>query len=104
MSGANPTVATVRGDVVTLINTYPLESQEELEWIKCEIEDFTLNMVRYLPGFISASLFEAENSFTNVAQWESKEAFLAFFNDPKVSERIAKIEARIQPTVRISRL
>ena len=105
MGGTEPIVATVRADVVTLINSYPaVGSQEELEWVKKEAEDFTLNVARHFPGFISANLFETENSVINVVQWESKEAFQAFRSDPKVTEGIAKIEARIQPTVRVCRL
>jgi len=105
MNTTEKIVATVRGDIISLINMFPdIQSQEEMKQINNEIEDFTLNVARYFPGFVSANLFKSENSVTNIVQWESEEALHTFLSDPKVKEHLGKFTRYVKPAVKICRL
>ena len=70
---------------VTLINTYvvaPERAEELLEFLARS----TLEVIRYVPGFVSANLHvnSERTQVVNYAQWTSREAVAAARNNPKV--------------------
>ena len=78
--------------VVTLINTFtvdPANQQRLLELWQAATED----VMRHQPGFVSASIHRSYDGtkVINYAQWESREAFAAMFQDPQASAQLTKL-------------
>jgi heme-degrading monooxygenase HmoA len=93
-SQANPPEAQIRANanLVTLINVFtvdPADQQELVERWKTATEE----AMRHQPGFISASVHRSLDGtkVINYAQWESREAFTAMFQDPKASAEMARL-------------
>jgi heme-degrading monooxygenase HmoA len=79
-------------DVVTLINVFtvdPANQQRLLELWQSATEE----VMRHLPGFVSASIHRSLDGtkVINYAQWESREAFAAMFDDPQASAQLKEL-------------
>lgn len=66
----------VENELVTLINVFTVEPQNQDKLIKI-LERATEEVMRYIPGFISANIHRSLDGVrvVNYAQWKSKEAF-----------------------------
>jgi quinol monooxygenase YgiN len=86
--------STIRADVplVTLINVFTVqpENQDRLVelWQKATDE-----VIRHLPGFISANIHRSLDGtkVVNYAQWENREAFAAMLQDPQASALLSDL-------------
>jgi heme-degrading monooxygenase HmoA len=63
-------------ELITLINVFTVEPQNQDRLIKI-LEQATEEVMRHLPGFISANIHRSLDGVrvVNYAQWKSKEAF-----------------------------
>ena len=63
-------------DLITLINVFSVEPQNQDKLIKI-LEKATDEVMRHLPGFISANIHRSLDGIrvVNYAQWKNKEAF-----------------------------
>jgi len=79
--------ATIRvgAPIFTIVIEFTVGPEDQLRLLE-HIDRFGQDVVRYLPGFISASLHRSIDGtrVINYAQWESKEAWQAFMNNPAV--------------------
>jgi heme-degrading monooxygenase HmoA len=93
-SQTNRPAARIRADadVVTLINVFTVNPSRQQQLVDCWREA-TEDVMRHLPGFISASIHRTFDGtkVINYAQWESREAFAAMFQDPRASEQLSKL-------------
>lgn len=66
----------VGNELVTLINVFTVEPQNQDKLIKI-LERATEEVMRYMPGFVSANIHRSLDGVrvVNYAQWRSKEAF-----------------------------
>jgi heme-degrading monooxygenase HmoA len=83
-----------KAPVVTLINVFTVDpaNQEQLvELWRAATED----VMRHQPGFVSASIHRSYDGtkVIDYAQWESREAFAAMFQNPQASEHLTKLAA-----------
>jgi quinol monooxygenase YgiN len=71
---------------VTLINVFTVEPEKQQALLD-HLAKFSENTVSAFPGFISATFHASFDGkrVTNVAQWESQEAFHAFLRSPEAS-------------------
>jgi heme-degrading monooxygenase HmoA len=78
--------------VVTLINVFTVEADRQGELVELW-QRATDDVMRHRPGFISASIHRSLDGtkVINYAQWESREAFGAMFQDPQASEHLTKL-------------
>jgi heme-degrading monooxygenase HmoA len=91
---ATPSEARIRAasPVVTLINVFTVDpaGQDELvaRW-----QQATDDVMRHRPGFISASIHRSFDGtkVINYAQWESRDAFAAMFQDPEASAQLTRL-------------
>jgi heme-degrading monooxygenase HmoA len=62
--------------VITLINVFTVEPQNQERLIKI-LEQATEEVMRHLPGFVSANIHRSLDGarVVNYAQWKTKEAF-----------------------------
>src|SRR5437763_14484532 len=69
---------------VTLVNTFTVEPAKQKALLD-HLAKFSETTIRTFPGFISATFHASFDGkrITNVAQWESQEAFLAFLHSPE---------------------
>jgi heme-degrading monooxygenase HmoA len=72
---------------VTLINMFSVEPEKQQALLD-HLTRFSETIIRTFPGFISATFHASFDGkrITNVAQWESQDAFLAFLQSPEASE------------------
>lgn len=63
-------------ELITLINVFTVEPQNQDRLIKI-LEQATEEVMRHLPGFVSANIHRSLDGVrvVNYAQWKSKEAF-----------------------------
>jgi quinol monooxygenase YgiN len=91
--------STIRaGDpVVVLVNVFTCEPQNQQQLLDAWAKG-TEEVMRYLPGFISANLHRSLDGtkVINYAQWASRDAFEASLRDPEVREYFGKL-AQIAP-------
>lgn len=73
----------------TLINVFTVEPQRARELAEL-LRIATDEVMRYLPGFISANIHLSADGtrVVNYAQWESAEAFQAMTNNPHAREHM----------------
>ena len=89
--------------VLTLINTFtvkPERQEEVMELLRRATED----VMRHLPGFISATIHRGieGNKVANYAQWRSMEDFQAILEKPQAVEHmqeIMKLCEKFEPTL-----
>ncbi len=76
---------------LVLINTFTVEPSRADELLAV-LEDATDEVMRHVPGFISASFHKSLDgkSVANYAQWESKDAFDAMLQDDKARTHMSK--------------
>jgi quinol monooxygenase YgiN len=91
--------STIRaGDqVVALINVFTCTPENQQRLVEAW-QRGTDDLMRYLPGFISANIHRSLDGtkVVNYAQWESREAFEATLRNPEVAAYFAEL-ARIAP-------
>jgi heme-degrading monooxygenase HmoA len=85
--------------VVTLVNVFTVEPDRQAELVELW-QRATDDVMRHRPGFISASIHRSLDGtkVINYAQWESREAFTAMFQDPQASEHLSKLTEVGTPT------
>jgi heme-degrading monooxygenase HmoA len=90
----NPEVACISAGagVVTLVNVFTVEPDRQHELVELW-QRATDEVMRRRPGFISASIHRSLDGtkVINYAQWQSREAFTAMFQDPQASEQLARL-------------
>lgn len=74
----------------TLINVFTVEPKNARALVAL-LEAATNDVMRYVPGFISANIHLASDGtrVVNYAQWESAEAFQAMLADPTTREHMS---------------
>ncbi|MDT5196801.1 MAG: hypothetical protein QOH20_3555 [Mycobacterium sp.] len=79
------------GPHATLINVFTVEP-EQAPALAALLSDATDDVMRHLPGFVSANIHVSTDGtrVVNYAQWESSEAFEAMLADPTAREHMAK--------------
>jgi quinol monooxygenase YgiN len=87
-------MATISKDnpVVTLINVFTVEPQYQQQVVDLLVEA-TETVMKHVPGYVSANIHKSLDGVrvVNYAQWESREAYQAIFNDPNVKVHMDKI-------------
>ena len=80
--------------VVTLINVFTV-APERADALLELLERATEDVMRHLPGFVSANLHRGLDGthVANYAQWESVEAFQAMQRDPEAGKHMAAAAA-----------
>jgi heme-degrading monooxygenase HmoA len=75
----------------TLINVFTVEPEQSRELAEL-LRIATDEVMRYIPGFISANIHLSTDGtrVTNYAQWESAAAFQAMTNNPAAHEHMDK--------------
>jgi heme-degrading monooxygenase HmoA len=79
-------------DLVTLINVFTVDPADQQQLVELW-QAATDEVMRRRPGFISASIHRSLDGtkVVNYAQWESREAFGAMFQDPQASEHLSRL-------------
>lgn len=79
---------------VTLINVFAVEPEKQ-QILLDQLANFSENIVRTFPGFISATFHASFDGtrVTNVAKWESQEEFQAMIQSPVAQAHIAECRA-----------
>lgn len=85
---------TIRADapLMTLINVFTVDPADQRRLID-RWQDATENVLRDLPGFISANLHRSLDGtkVVNYAQWDSEEAFQAMLRDPTAGPLLTEL-------------
>lgn len=78
--------------LVTLINVFTVDPSEQQHLLEAW-QQATDDVMRDQPGFVSATIHRSLDGtkVINYAQWESREAFAAMFQNPKASEQLARL-------------
>jgi quinol monooxygenase YgiN len=95
-------------DMITLINVFTVEPQNQENLIKI-LEQATEEVMRYLPGFISANIHRSLDGIkvVNDAQWKNKKAFEDMLQNPEAQRhmnealRVSKSEPNLYQVVSI---
>ena len=86
--------ATIRADTsgVALINVFTVEPEDQQRLVELW-QQATDQVMRHLPGFVSASIHRSLDGtkVVNYAQWESPDAFTAMFRDPEASAYVQQL-------------
>jgi quinol monooxygenase YgiN len=93
-------------NVVTLINVFTVESENQQRLVDLLIEA-TEKTMKNLPGFVSANIHNSADGVrvANYAQWRRREDFEAIFNNPEATAHmkpimeIAKFDAHLYEVV-----
>ena len=90
-----------REDVVTLINVFTVEPEEQQRLLDLLVEA-TGSVMSKLPGFVSANLHKSLDGtrVVNYAQWRTREAFEAMLDNPEAvahMKKAEKIAEKIEP-------
>ncbi|HEX5752559.1 MAG TPA: antibiotic biosynthesis monooxygenase family protein [Archangium sp.] len=83
--------------VCTLINVFTVAPERQAELVKL-LEEATEEVMRHLPGFISANLHRSLDGtrVTNYAQWASREHFEAMLRNPKAQVHMRAAAALVE--------
>ncbi|MCY1073411.1 antibiotic biosynthesis monooxygenase family protein [Archangium lansingense] len=83
--------------VCTLINVFTVAPERQAELVKL-LEEATEEVMRHLPGFISANMHRGLEGtrVTNYAQWASREHFEAMLRDPKAQTHMRAAAAMVE--------
>lgn len=78
--------------VLTLINVFTVDPAHQQELVAAW-QAATEQVMRHQPGFVSASIHRSLDGtkVINYAQWHSREAFAAMFQDPRASAHLNKL-------------
>ena len=79
-------------DVVTLVNVFTVDAARQQELVDAW-RDATEEVMRHQPGFVSASIHRSLDGtkVINYAQWESREAFAAMFQDARAAAQLTRL-------------
>ena len=77
--------------VVTLINTFTVEPERQEELIRVLV-DATEQVIRHLPGFVSANFHRGLDGrhVANYAQWRTREDLEAMLRHPQAQEHLRR--------------
>ncbi len=83
--------------VCTLINVFTVAPERQAELVTL-LEEATEEVMRHLPGFISANLHRSMDGtrVANYAQWASREHFEAMLRDPKAQVHMRAAAALVE--------
>jgi quinol monooxygenase YgiN len=86
-----------RSGLCTLINVFTVEPERQEALVKL-LEEATEQVMRHLPGFVSANLHRGLDGtrVANYAQWESREHFEAMLRNPRAQEHMRAAAAMVQ--------
>ena len=78
----DPTTITTDAPVVTLINVFTVEADRQRELVDVLVRA-TDEVMRYLPGFVSANIHASDDGtrVVNYAQWQSADAYRAMLGN-----------------------
>ena len=87
------TIVEGRG-IVTLINTFTVEPDKQQAIIDA-LADVTERVMRFLPGFIGASVHKSLDGthVANYVQWDSDEHFQAMFQNPEAAAHMQYVSS-----------
>lgn len=76
-------------DIVTLINVFTVEPQDQQRLVDALVEATQSNLNQF-PGFISANIHKSFDGtkVVNYAQWESREKYEAMLKSPEVAPHL----------------
>jgi quinol monooxygenase YgiN len=85
-------MTTIRKDVVTLINVFTVEPQDQQRLVDLLIEA-TEKTMKGLPGYVSANLHRSLDGrhVANYAQWRSPQDFQAMLQNPEAQTHMEEI-------------
>ena len=94
-------VINTKAKVITLINTFTVKPEKQMELIGV-LNEATEKFMMKLDGFVSASVHRGIDgkSVANYAQWESKEHMDRMYNNPAAQEHMqvaAKLAEKFEP-------
>lgn len=94
ISSEPKTTISVDSDLVTLVNVFKVEPENQQKVVDLLIEATEEAMAK-LPGFISANIHKSLDGewVTNYAQWKNVEDFRAIFQNPAALEHMPRIGA-----------
>jgi heme-degrading monooxygenase HmoA len=83
--------------VCTLINVFTVAPERQAELVRL-LEEATEQVMRHLPGFISANLHRGLDGtrVANYAQWASREHFEAMLRNPRAQEHMRAAAAMVE--------
>ena len=86
-----------RSGLCTLINVFTVEPERQEALVKL-LEEATEQVMRHLPGFVSANLHRGLDGthVANYAQWASREYFEAMLRNPRAQEHMRAAAAMAQ--------
>ncbi|MBV9011906.1 MAG: antibiotic biosynthesis monooxygenase [Pseudonocardiales bacterium] len=101
MTQPQTTTITEQASVATLINVFTVEPEHQRELLNVLITA-SEEVMRHLPGFVSANLHASTDGtrVVNYAQWENAEAFEAMLGNPAAREhmdRAATLAVQFEP-------
>ncbi len=84
---------TPNSKLCTLINVFTVTPEKQQELVDALVAA-TEDVIRFLPGFISANIHKSVDGIrvTNYAQWENAEALQAMLRHPEASAHIKKCQ------------
>lgn len=90
-------------DVATLINVFVVDPDRQQDLVEL-LETATEEVMRHLPGFVSANIHASANGtrVVNYAQWRSRAAFEAMLQEPTAQEhmrRAAELATEFDPNL-----
>ena len=96
MKAVTTSIVPGRG-VCTLINVFTVAPERQAELLRV-LEEATEEVMRHLPGFISANMHRGLEGtrVTNYAQWESREHFEAMLRNPKAQTHMRAVAALVE--------
>lgn len=95
------TQITQNSDVVTLINVFTVEPQDQQRLVDL-LGEATESDIERMPGFVSANIHRSLDGtkVVNYAQWESREAYEAMLESPEAAphmEEAAGLAVSFEP-------
>jgi quinol monooxygenase YgiN len=84
-------------EVCTLINVFTVAPERQAELVKL-LEEATEEVMRHLPGFISANIHRNQEGtrVANYAQWASREHFEAMLRNPTAQTHMRAAAALVE--------
>lgn len=78
--------------VITLINVFTVDPSDQQRLVDLW-QQATDEVICHLPGFVSANIHRSLDGakVVNYAQWESREAFAAIFQNPEASAYLTQL-------------
>ncbi|MBO0840022.1 MAG: antibiotic biosynthesis monooxygenase [Sciscionella sp.] len=88
------TTITADANIATLINVFTVTPDRQRELVDLLVRA-TEEVMRHLPGFISANIHASIDGtrVVNYAQWQSADAFQAMLDNPTAKEHMGKAGA-----------